>query len=53
MPLMMKLPDNLSSMRQAIAVRELVAAAEEELDVWYGKGPGNPQVPIQGDELVT
>ncbi len=53
MPLMMKLPDNLSSMRQALAVRELVAAAEEELDVWYGKGSGNPQVPIQGDELVT
>jgi hypothetical protein len=21
--------------------------------VWYGKGPGNPRVPIQGDELVT
>ena len=44
--------DNLS-MRQAIAVREKVAGAEEELDVWYGKGPGNPRVPIQGDESVT
>ena len=39
-------------MRQALAVREVVAAAEEELDVWYGEGPGNPRVPIQGDELV-
>jgi hypothetical protein len=52
MPPLMKLPDNLS-MCQALAVRELMAAAEEELDVWYGKGPGNPRVPIQGDELVT
>jgi hypothetical protein len=40
-------------MRQAHAVREVVAGAEEELDVWYGEGPGNPRVPIQGDELVT
>ena len=31
MPLLMKLPDNLS-MRQALAVREVVAGAEEELD---------------------
>jgi hypothetical protein len=48
----MKLPDNLS-LRQALAVREVVAGAEEELDVWYGKGPENPRVPIHGDELVT
>jgi hypothetical protein len=48
----MKLPDNLS-LRQALAVREVVAGAEEELDVWYGEGPGNPRLPIQGDELVT
>jgi hypothetical protein len=46
MPLLRKLPDNLS-MRQALAVREVVAGAEEELDVWYGEGPGNPRV-IQG-----
>ncbi|KAI2508445.1 hypothetical protein MHU86_5972 [Fragilaria crotonensis] len=45
-------PDALS-LRQALAVREVVAAAEEELDVWYGEGPGNPRVPTQGDELVT
>jgi hypothetical protein len=32
MPPLMKLPDNLS-MRQALAVREVVAGAEEELDV--------------------
>jgi hypothetical protein len=48
----MKLPDNLS-MRQTLAVREEVAGAEEELNVWYGEGPGNPRVPIQGDKLVT
>jgi hypothetical protein len=47
----MKLPDNLS-LRQALAVREVVAGAEEELDVWYGEGPGKPRVRIQGDELV-
>jgi hypothetical protein len=41
MPPLMKLPDALS-MRQAFAVREVVAGAEEELDVWYGKGPWNP-----------
>ncbi len=52
MPSLMKLPDNLS-MRQALAHREVVAGAEEELDVWYGEGPGNPCVTIQGDELVT
>lgn len=40
-------------MRQAVAVREVVAASEEEVDIWYGKGPGNPLMPIQGDELVT
>ena len=40
-------------MRQALAVWEVVAGAEEELDVWYGEGPGNHRVPIQGDELVT
>ena len=48
MPPMMKLPDSLS-MRQALAVREIVAAPEEEV----GEGPGNPRVPIQGDELVA
>ncbi len=21
--------------------------------MWYGEGPGNPRVPIRGDELVT
>ena len=52
LPPLMKLPDNLS-LRQALAVREVVAGAEEELDVWYGEGPANPRVPIQGDELVT
>ena len=51
-PPIMKLPDSLS-LRQALAVREVVAASEEEIDVWYGKGPGNPRVPIQGDKLVT
>jgi hypothetical protein len=40
-------------MRQALAVREVVAAAGEELDLWYSEGPGNPRVPIQGDELVS
>jgi hypothetical protein len=48
----MKLPDNLS-LCQALAVREVVTGAEEELDAWNGEGPGNPRVPIQGDELVT
>jgi hypothetical protein len=52
MPPLMNLPVTLS-MRQALAVKEVMAAAEEEFDVWYGKGPGNAQVPIQGDELVT
>ncbi len=52
LPPLMKLPDNLS-LRQALAVREVVAGAEEALDVWYGEGPGNPRVPIQGHELVT
>jgi hypothetical protein len=41
LPPLMKLPDNLS-MRQALAVREVVAGAEEELNVWYGEGTGNP-----------
>jgi hypothetical protein len=49
---LLKLPDKLS-MRQALAVRELVAAAEEELNVWYDEGPGNPRLPIQGDVMVT
>jgi hypothetical protein len=52
LPPLMKLLDNLS-LRQALAVREVVAGAEEELNVWYGEGPGNPRVPIQVDELVT
>jgi hypothetical protein len=51
-PPLMKLPDTLS-MRQALAVRDVVAAEEEALDVWYGERPGNPRGPIQGDELVT
>ncbi len=33
-------------------MREVVAASDEEVDVWYGEGPGNPRVSIQGDELV-
>ena len=52
MPPLMKLPDAIS-LRQALAVREVVAAADDELDAWYGEGPGNPRVPTQGDELVT
>jgi hypothetical protein len=52
MPLLMKLFDALS-MGQTLADRKVVAAAEEELDVWYGEGPGSPWVPTQGDELVT
>ena len=52
MPPLMKLPDSIS-LRQALAVREVVAAADDELDAWYGEGPGNPRVPTQGDELVT
>ena len=50
---MMKLPDALS-MRQALAISEVMAASEEEVDVWYaGEGLENSRVPIQGDELVT
>ncbi len=41
MPPLMKLPD-ARSLRQALAVREVVAAFEEEVDGWYGEGPGNP-----------
>ena len=52
MPPLMERPDFLS-LRQALAVREVVAAAEEELIVWYGEGPGNLRVPTQGNELVT
>ncbi len=53
LPHLMKLPDALS-MRQALAgVREVVAASDEEVDVWYGGAPGDPRVPIQGDELVA
>jgi hypothetical protein len=29
-----------------------VAASDDEVDVWYGKGLGNPCVPVQGDKLV-
>jgi hypothetical protein len=47
LPPLMKLPDALS-----LAVREVVAASDEEVDVWYGEGPENPRVPNQGDELV-
>ena len=39
--------------RQALVVSEVVAASKEEVDVWYSEGPGNPQVPVQDDELVT
>jgi hypothetical protein len=52
LPPLMKLLDNLS-LRQALAVREVVAGAEKELDMWYGEGPGQHREPIQGDELVT
>ena len=52
LPPLMKLPDTLS-MRQALAVREVVAASDEEVDVWYGGVPGDPCVPILGDELVA
>ena len=52
MPPLMKLPDALS-MRKALAVREMVAATEEEHHVWHGKGLGNPRVLTQGDELVS
>ncbi len=52
MPPMMKLPDALS-LRLALAVREVVATSNEEIKMWYSEGPGNPQKPIQGDELIT
>ena len=49
---MMKLSDALS-MRQALAISEVMTASEEEVDVWYGgEGLVNPPVPIQGDLLV-
>ena len=52
LPPLMKLPESMS-LRQALAVREVVAASLEEIDVWYGEGPMNPRVPTQGDELVA
>ncbi len=42
---LMKLPDALS-LRQALAVREVVESSDEEVNVWYGEGQGNPRVPI-------
>jgi hypothetical protein len=33
--------------RQALAVMEVVAASDEEVDVCCGEGPGNPCVPLQ------
>ena len=52
LPPLMKPPDALS-MRQVLAVKEVVAASDEEVDVWYGGVPGDPRVPILGDELVA
>ena len=49
---MMKLPDALS-IRQALAVREVQVASVEEWIAWFGEGPDNHRVPIQGDELMT
>lgn len=49
----MTLPDALS-MRQDLAVREVVGKSKEEqdeVDVWYGETLGNPRVPIQADKL--
>ncbi len=48
----MKFPEALL-LRQALAVREVVAASDKEVNVWYGKGPGDPRMPIQGDKLVA
>ena len=44
MPPLMKLLDALS-ICQALAIREVAAAAEEELDMWNGEGPAgtNPR----------
>ena len=52
LPPLVKLPDNMS-LRQALATRELTAPSGEEFDAWYGDGPTNPRVPIQGDELMV
>jgi hypothetical protein len=41
------------SLRQALAPRELTAPSGEEFLAWYGEGPMNPRVPIQGDRLMT
>ena len=43
LPRLMKLLDALS-LRQALAVREVVAASDEEVEVWYGEGTGDPRV---------
>ena len=52
LPTLVKLPDNMS-LRQALAPRELTAPSGEEFLAWYGEGPTNPRVPIQGDGLMT
>jgi hypothetical protein len=39
---MIKLPDAMK-LHQALAVREVVAVSDNEIDVWFCKGPaGNP-----------
>jgi hypothetical protein len=52
LPTLVKLPDNMS-LQQALAPQELTAPSGEEFLAWYGDGPTNPRVPIQGDELMT
>jgi hypothetical protein len=32
---------------------ELDSDADEELDAWYGDGPTDPRVPVQGDKLMV
>jgi hypothetical protein len=46
--------DALASEAPALAPRELTAPGSgEEFLAWYGDRPTNPQVPIQGDQLMT
>jgi hypothetical protein len=52
LPPLVKLPDNMS-LRQVLAVRELTAPSDGEFDAWYGDGPTDPRVPVQGDELIV
>jgi hypothetical protein len=42
---LMKLLDALLLCHQALAMRELGSLSKEEVDVWYGEEPENPQVP--------